>query len=259
MGRILLVEDDKHMRTMMAARLSSIPAELEVVPGPLEALNYMARFTPDLILSDVVMPEMDGFALAEKVKSQPSLRPSAFVLLTSITRSLRDRSLQSGADDYLSKREEDVVFRARIRTLMELGQLRGADRDLPRGGEVLLVSHSATICAQLPSQLTPMGILAHAVPSPVQAMETLGSTTFPVLIFDLLPGGVLPEEAAARALLNRARDTGMSVLVLAEQGEGDALEALEPWIHDRLPKPLEAAETRHRVKLMLRLAAARKG
>jgi diguanylate cyclase (GGDEF)-like protein len=259
MGRILLVEDDKHMRTMMAARLSSIPAELEVVPGPVDALNHLARFTPDLILSDVVMPEMDGFALAEKVKAQPSLRPCAFVLLTSITRSLRDRSLQVGADDYLSKREEDVVFRARIRTLMELGQLRGADLDLPRGGEVLLVSHSATIRAQLPAQLTPMGILAHTLTSPVEAMETLGSTAFPVLILDLLPGGAVSDEPATRALLNRAKEKAMPVLVLAEQGEGDALEALEPWIHDRLPKPLEAAETRHRVKLMLRLAAARKG
>ncbi len=282
---ILLVDDDPHMRAILSGRLAFLPANVEVVrsaeealnffsrsrsqqvrlgwphPGPQRrTLNFIDRSKPQLVLCDVVMPGTDGFGLCAKVKESTGLRNIPFVLLTSLGQNLRERSALAGADDYMSKDEEDQVFRMRIRFLFELGTLHAAgavgSADV-EGATVYICSGSPTIQKQMEVQLLPEGIRVRQVPGLAALMKCLPLRMPDVLVLDLEQ-----VEGSLQECLTRLRDlpeyTDLPVLLLACKGEEAKMLPLEGFITDRLLKPIEAEETRHRLKLLVRLSRARR-
>jgi CheY-like chemotaxis protein len=286
---ILLVEDDQNMRAILAGRLAFLPANVKVVTSAEEALNSLTlsrprearlgwpnlrpqrrmlniidRSKPQLVLSDVVMSGIDGFSLCERVKKNSTLRNIPFVLLTSLDLNLHERSILAGADDYLSKVEDDQVFRMRTRFLLELGTLHAAgavgSSDV-EGSTVYLCSGSTTIQKQMEDQLLPAGIRVHPVSSLTALMQDLQLRMPDVLVLDLDPD----QHAALQDCLARLWDlpecADLPVLLLASKGEEARMLPLEGFITDRLLKPLEAQEAQeapHRLKLLVRLVRARR-
>ncbi|MBI4913408.1 MAG: diguanylate cyclase [Acidobacteria bacterium] len=252
---VLLVEDDKHMRALLAERLSFLEASVETVPSAPEALSFLARSKAQLVLSDVVMPGIDGFTLCQRLKEDPARRGIPFVLLTSLSRNLRERAAQVGADDHLSKLEEDAVFRMRIRFLLELGVLPPSEP--PEGGSILLLSPSQAVRTQFRMHLQPAGMRVRDGASLEEALDSLGQEPPELLSLDLDPSLGDPGD-----ILRRLREVpgcgDRPVVLLAAKAEEGPLARLEAQAQDRLPKPLEAQEVRHRVRLLLRLARARK-
>ena len=257
---ILLVDDDLHMRAILSASLATLRARVEVVPDAREALNFLSRSRPSLILSDVVMPGMDGFSLCQQVKANPTWKDIPFVLLTSLSRNLRERSVTAGADDYLSKMEDDQVFRMRTSYLLDLGTaaLDGvANGKAPGDRTVYLASASSTIRTQMEMQLHPVGIRLHGVPGLQELWTDLGRRKPDLIAIDLdTEGGILCEWLPAMKKLPGCER--IPVVVLAAKGEDALLRPLQGWIDDRLQKPLEAQDTRHRVNLLLQLGRIRK-
>lgn len=282
---ILLVDDDAHMRAILAGRLAFLPAKVEVVKSAEEALNYFSRSKPQpfrlgwphpgpqrrtlncldrskpqLVLSDVVMPGTDGFGLCKKIKENASLRNIPFVLLTGLGVNLRERSVLAGADDYLSKVEEDQVFRMRIRFLLELGILHaaGASGSVDvEGSTVYVCSGSGAIQKQMEVQLLDAGIRVDPVSGQKALMEGLRLRMPDVLVLDL----DLPEDSLREILIhmqNHLEYSDLPVLLLANKGEEASMLPLEGFITDRLLKPLEAHETCHRLKLLIHLVRARR-
>ena len=81
-GRVLLVEDDEDVRRIVSYSLGAIAEVIEARNG-LEALGIIeSGWVPDVVISDLMMPGMDGFALAGKLKHDPSLRAIPIVFLT---------------------------------------------------------------------------------------------------------------------------------------------------------------------------------
>jgi CheY-like chemotaxis protein len=75
MAKLLVVEDDLYLRKLMSQALTDQGHTLSVAGDGREALAQLARSVPDLLITDVIMPEMDGFELIMKVrKTYPSLR-----------------------------------------------------------------------------------------------------------------------------------------------------------------------------------------
>ncbi|MBL0209607.1 MAG: response regulator [Holophagaceae bacterium] len=257
---VLLADDDQHMRAILAGRLAFLPANVEVVASAEEALNFLARSRPQLVLSDVVMPGMDGFSLCLKVKENPARRAIPFVLLTSLSRNLRERSALAGADDFLSKLEEDQIFRMRTRFLLELGTLDTAEPGDPaetENPEVFLCSASSTIQKQMEVQLLSANIRVHPASGLEALMQDLELRQPDILVLDLDQDAGQLLDCLAR-LRSRPDFAALPVLLLAGKGDEDRMLPLEDYITDRLLKPLEAQETRHRIKLLLRLAGVRK-
>lgn len=257
---ILLVDDDLHMRAILSASLASLRARVVVVPDAREALNFLSRSRPGLILSDVVMPGMDGFTLCQQVKANPAWKDIPFVLLTSLSRNLRERSVHAGADDYLSKMEDDLVFRMRTGYLLDLGTA-GVDGTATRKTAdertVFLASASSTIRTQMEMQLHPAGIRLHGVPGLQELRTDLERRKPDLIALDLeVEGGVLAEWLPAMRKLPGCER--IPVAILAAKGEDAMLRPLQGWIEDRLLKPLEAQDTRHRVNLLLQLGRIRK-
>ena len=113
--RILIVEDNSDMRSFIKTLLER-NYNLQIVTNGREGLEQALETKPDLILSDVMMPEMDGYTMTQKIKSSPETRDIPVILLSAradVTNRLE--GLELGADDYLSKPFNSEELLSRIR------------------------------------------------------------------------------------------------------------------------------------------------
>ncbi len=100
---ILVVEDNKTLRRLLEYRLSKV-YDVAVAENGQRALGAVEQRVPDLIVSDIMMPVMDGFALLAALRSDPSTQAIPFVFLTAKSDDLsRQKGLRKGVDDYLTK------------------------------------------------------------------------------------------------------------------------------------------------------------
>jgi CheY-like chemotaxis protein/AraC-like DNA-binding protein len=101
--RILIVEDEKDIRQYLKEELSDIYPVFEAVNGK-EALDFILKEKPDLVVSDVMMPEMDGITLTKKLKSNINVNHIPVILLTAKTTDEdKAEGFDTGADAYISK------------------------------------------------------------------------------------------------------------------------------------------------------------
>lgn len=114
--KILVVEDDFQNRQLINIYLTRSGYEVVSAMNGTAALEKLLTFTPDLIVSDIAMPNMDGFELYDKVKSFPHLRSVPFIFLTAYSDTEKRRhSKEIGSDDFLTKPIEQEELLASIR------------------------------------------------------------------------------------------------------------------------------------------------
>ncbi|MEP1060990.1 MULTISPECIES: ATP-binding protein [Cyanophyceae] len=124
--RILLADDNADMRDYVK-RLLSQYCEVETVTNGLEALQAIAQRLPDLVLSDVMMPGLDGFGLLRELRANPRTKEIPMILLSARAgEESRIEGLEAGADDYLIKPFSARELLARVEASLKLGQLRKA-------------------------------------------------------------------------------------------------------------------------------------
>jgi len=104
MPRVLVVDDDAAILKLVSVILTRAGHEVHTSSHPLEALALLDTFTPDLVISDVVMPYMTGYEFLEHVRQRADLAHLPFMLLSShAERDEVRRGMNLGADDYLPK------------------------------------------------------------------------------------------------------------------------------------------------------------
>jgi len=103
-GSILVVDDALTVRELQRSILERAGFAVRVANDGIEALELLADEPSDLVLTDVEMPRMDGFALTEAIRAQPELANTSILVLTSLaTEADRQRGLDAGADGYIVK------------------------------------------------------------------------------------------------------------------------------------------------------------
>jgi len=119
-ARILLVDDDPiSLRILKRALETAGVYEIRTALDGSAGLAAALEFLPDLIISDKVMPHMDGFEFCQCAKAEPTLASSLFILLTSTNEpEARVEGLQQGADDYLVKPITAEELKARVRNIL---------------------------------------------------------------------------------------------------------------------------------------------
>ncbi|HTR06076.1 MAG TPA: ATP-binding protein [Paraburkholderia sp.] len=129
-AHVLLVDDNADMRAYVGALLA--PAyRVELAADGVAALESARRVKPDLILSDVMMPRLDGFGLLAAVRNDGALRDVPFILLSARAgEEARIDGLDAGADDYLVKPFSARELSARVGALLERTQIRRANEQL---------------------------------------------------------------------------------------------------------------------------------
>jgi len=118
--RILLAEDSPIQAKQVRHTLERSGYQVVVAENGVQALELLRERKPALVISDVMMPEMDGYELCRRIKAEESLRRIPVILLTSLTRT-QDvlRGLECGADNFIAKPFETRHIRSRILPLLE--------------------------------------------------------------------------------------------------------------------------------------------
>src|SRR5437588_3484410 len=159
-ARMLVVDDVPANVKLLEARLSAEYFDVMTASNGAEALAICARAECDIVLLDVMMPDMDGFEVCRRLKSNPVTHYIPVVMVTALDSPAdRVRGLEAGADDFLTKPVSDVVLLARVRSLTRLKMMtdelrmraitsleigmeapeRSAVADTGKGGRILLV------------------------------------------------------------------------------------------------------------------------
>ncbi len=120
-GRVLVVDDVATNRLLLRAKLSTAYYDVVVAENGTQALEMARSEQPDMIMLDVMMPDMDGFTVCRILKSDEETAHIPVIMVTALdTPEERVRGLEVGADDFLSKPFNDLALFARVRNLMRM-------------------------------------------------------------------------------------------------------------------------------------------
>ena len=116
-ARVLVVDDVPANVKLLEARLSAEYFDVVTAASGAEALAICERGECDIALLDVMMPDMDGFEVCRRLKTDPATHHIPVVMVTALDSPAdRNRGLEAGADDFLTKPVSDVVLIARVRS-----------------------------------------------------------------------------------------------------------------------------------------------
>jgi PAS domain S-box-containing protein len=122
---ILIVDDEPVGRRILEVLLADQGYHLVSASNGPEALAQAAMLTPDLILLDIMMPNMDGFEVCQHLRADPLLAEVPVVMVTALDdRESRLRGIEVGADDFITKPIDRVEVRKRVQTIIRLDRYR---------------------------------------------------------------------------------------------------------------------------------------
>ncbi|MDH3394322.1 MAG: two-component system response regulator [Desulfobulbaceae bacterium] len=129
-GTILVVDDQDFNLRLLEALLTPLGHTVRLAIDGMDCLEKVQEEKPDLILLDIMMPRMDGFETAERLKNNAETRNIPVVMVTSLTEvDERVKALECGADDFLSKPVNELELRARVNSLLEVKAYHDHMRD----------------------------------------------------------------------------------------------------------------------------------
>jgi len=119
-GKILAVDDTPENLRLLDALLSPRGYELVTASSGAEALALLASEKPDLLLVDIVMPEMNGYEVTKRVRADAASRHLPIIMITATGGADLVRSLEAGADDFVSKPFDQHELLARVKSLLRV-------------------------------------------------------------------------------------------------------------------------------------------
>ncbi len=271
-ARILVVDDVPANVKLLEARLSAEYFDVLTASNGAEALAICSRAECDIILLDVMMPDMDGFEVCRRLKSNPATHFIPVVMVTALDSPAdRVRGLEAGADDFLTKPVSDIVLIARVRSLTRLKMMtdelrmraitsleigvqapeRSAVADTGKGGRILLVDDRPSSY----ERLAPVLSTEHTVDletNPSEALFHAADGDYDLLIVSLgldnFDGLRLCSQARS---LERTRH--VPILAIADADNNTRLlRGLEIGVNDYLLRPVDKNELLARARTQIR-------
>jgi class 3 adenylate cyclase len=123
-NKILIVDDEPFNLDLLEQELAEYDYVIERASDGVEALEKTARFDPDVILLDYMMPRMNGLEVVRRLRDDPRHKGIPVILLTAkATQEDKVAGLDAGADDYVTKPFDAVELLARVRAMMRLKEM----------------------------------------------------------------------------------------------------------------------------------------
>jgi two-component system cell cycle response regulator len=271
-ARILVVDDVPANVKLLEARLSAEYFDVTTACNGIEALALCERAECDIVLLDVMMPDLDGFEVCRKLKSNPHTHHIPVVMVTALDQpSDRVRGLEAGADDFLTKPVTDITLISRVRSLARLKMvtdelrmravtskeigIRGPEREAVmetgRNGRVLIVDDRRNSYERIVSTLS----AEHAVTLEADPNEALfrtaeGDYELVIVSLDLQNFDGLRLCSQIRSI---ERSRSLPILAIAESDNTARLaRGLEIGVNDYLLRPIDRNEMLARIRTQIK-------
>jgi two-component system cell cycle response regulator len=274
-ARVLVVDDILANVRLLEARLTADYYEVLTALSGAQALDILARERVDIVLLDVMMPEMDGFEVCRRMKASRELHDIPVVMVTALDQPAdKVHGLDAGADDFLTKPVDDIALVTRVRNLARLKMLNDEMSMRASSGErVGLVGGLAGALGPAPAEDVRGRILVvDDHPRSVQRIvETLGKAhevsfcsdppdALMQLVdrrIDLLVVSVGLANADGLRLCSQVRSLErtrhLPIIILVEPGEEARLmRGLDMGVNDYLMRPIDRNEMLARVRTQIR-------
>ncbi len=128
-GRILVVDDNRMNRLKLSRSLEGQGYAVGLAEDGQQALDVLANQSFDVVLLDIIMPEMDGYQVLERIKASPDLRDIPVIVISALDEiDSAVRCIEIGAEDYLPKPFNPVLLRARLNASLQKKKLRDLEK-----------------------------------------------------------------------------------------------------------------------------------
>ncbi|MBW4654857.1 MAG: response regulator transcription factor [Kaiparowitsia implicata GSE-PSE-MK54-09C] len=190
-GQILLVDDEPGLRQAVQAYLEDSGFTVSTASNAQEGWDLLEQSLPDLVISDVMMPQVDGFQFLEQMRDDPRFETLPVIFLTARgMTSDRIQGYQSGCDAYLPKPFDPEELVAIVTTLLER---RNTLTKAASDGDRSDIAEIREQIAQIKAMLTQKGGIVQT-PSPI----TIDFTPREQSVLDLVVEGLMNKEIAKR-------------------------------------------------------------
>ncbi|MDY8109519.1 PleD family two-component system response regulator [Fulvimarina sp. 2208YS6-2-32] len=269
-GRILIVDDNPINIRLLEARLSAEYFDVISAASAAEAIAICKSQSLDLVLSDVMMPEMDGFELCRRLKADPQTTHLPVVLITALDQpSDRVKGLEAGADDFLSKPVRDLPLFSRVRSLTRLKQMMDelrrraetasdimtadeqVDAPVLRLPQIVVVGSDKRANAAVGRMMSEIGRVT-SYEDHDEALQAIQNRDVVLCIVDLAgPPGKDPMRFLARCRSSEASRALPLIGITASDDDQTAAKALELGAHDYVQRPIDLNELNARARTQL--------
>jgi len=270
-ARVLVVDDILSNVKLLEAKLTAEYFEVVTAFNGIDALARVEECDPDIVLLDVMMPGMDGFEVARRIKGNPKTAHVPVVMVTALDQpSDRVAGLDAGADDFLTKPVDDSALFARVRSLVRLklmtdelrmrestGQSMGLIDpaqtliDNNPSGRILIIEDRPESVAWFMAALSPVNEVTSA-DSFEEALVRVRGGDYDLIVVSL---GLRGFDGLRLCSQLRSLPEGRNVPILVLVSDGDRrklTQALEMGVNDYLTRPVDKNELIARVRTQLR-------
>ena len=128
-GQILIVDDNRMNRMKLSISLEQQGHAVRLAENGIQAIQMLKTQAFDLVLLDIIMPEMDGFQVLEQMKADNTLRDIPVIVISAVDETdSAVRCIEMGAEDYLPKPFNPVLLRARLNSCLQKKKLRDLEK-----------------------------------------------------------------------------------------------------------------------------------
>lgn len=268
MSARLLVTDDNPLNVkLLSAKLAREYYSVITAENGVQAVEKSLSEKPDLILLDVMMPEMDGFEACRQIKANAATQGIPVVMVTALS-DVQDRvrGLDAGADDFLTKPINDVALMARVRSCLRLkalmdewrmregnsAMMTDIDEENMRSGQIILLDDNPHEQDIVRKHIHHAGMVCHAITKPDEIEPLLARERIHVIMLNL---GLHVEEGLRVCANLKANEATryVPVVVYADESElGKIAKALDIGANDYIFKPVDPLELQARLKTQIK-------
>ena len=269
---MLIVDDIPTNVRLLEARLTAEYFEVRTASSGREALAICDAEDIDIVLLDVMMPEMDGFEVCQHLKTNQETAHIPVLMITALDQpSDRVRGLEVGADDFLTKPVDDIQLMARVKSLVRLkaltdelraraktGQeiaiedaMRAMDSINSEGGRILLVDTDARHAERIRGYLA---IANHVdvLANPADAILAVADGNYELALVSMALADFDPLRVCSQMRTAEHTRTLPIILIADEADRPRVVRGLDLGVNDFIMRPVERNELSARVRTQIR-------